>query len=687
MPISKYGSDVTVELGARFHFVYLDEAGEALDSVSSNFVIDPGRDEIARAGFEETRALSLTDQVLQPGTMMRIGKYEFHDLDPNQDGVEVDYINVYNGSSQDDPLVFGQDITKLKLNLRLEEGGKVVERTISKEITTPASRVTFSTSPGGWWDGRCLDGCKLTLEVMGEVALSGPTQGMKLRTGVLLNTKENNGMSGYPFNQELTVPAASSQEVVVQGLEKIEETTDWQSGIVNRGEEYRQRLILSDNDLDSQDFTVNSVRLSNEGSLNNSSITGVSVYEVQPEGGLVELGSDLRLSSEWQRLDSDTGGLVPDDGRAVFELHYHVAQDAASGRTLKPVVQFRGREGVKGNARSPMHASPEAITVYPWGGEILEASRDAGISPPVSGQDKILAQRIDVMDGDENRLDLLINPIVVKNLGTATGSDFVKLELYDSSGELLAEKTDLLGLNTAGVTLGNLDGKTTVIDNQAGNWRTFYIYLTRKSFPGEKTVNLKTTLYQTEGEKDVVRKLTGPGKTLGRRRTAIDSILGRGEEAEGILPGGELARDFSIGLAAGMSYPNLLSPSAKLFLDYNLTGLTIFETESDQTAGFTRFGLDIDSVSNSGYYYPNATIGYKWAVDSGINQFGGLGAGAIFSGDPALSNNFALHGVYGVTTTQLLDPELPLLLQAKYKYLAGSFADSVLEVSFGVLFG
>jgi len=686
VPISKYGRDVTVELGSRFHYVYLADAGTAVDSVSSNYVVDPGTDRIARAGFEEINSLPLRDDVLRPGTTTTIGRAEFVDRDANRDGVEVDLITVENRFERDSPLILGQDVKEVRLELTIEEGDEVRERTITKSITGPVSKVTFSTSPDGWWNGRCQDGCRVTVEVLGKIASSGLSQGMKLRTGMTVLTKENNGMADYPFNQKSVVSLEDVQQVVVQRLEEIEETTEWSSGVINKGEIYKQRLILTDNDLDSNDFTVNSIRLGNEGSISNNNVEAVSVYRVTPDGSLVELAENLELASQWQELNTANGRLA-DNGRGVFEIHYRISANADRGVTFKPVVQFQGIEGVANSARSPVHRSNKTLTIYPWGAEMVESSRRPG-SIPGAGRDAILAQRIDIMDRDENRLDLLTNPIVIKNLGTATGSEFAKLELYDSSGKLLATETDLSGLSTAGVTLGNLDGKTTVKDNQAGNWRTFFIFLTPKSLPQKKTVNLRTTLYQTEGSQDVITELKGPSFSVGRGGTVLDSTAGRGEVRRGELAGGQPGpvANLGVGVAAGLSYPNLIAPNAKIFFEYLIADTGTGSDGPLEGYPLTRLGVDVDSISDYGYFYPNVSVGYRWPVDTGIHQFAGLGAGPVFVNDPDVTGDLAFHGMFGITTTELLDAEIPILLQAKYKYLSGELSESVLEVSVGVLY-
>jgi|GEM_PF-2194089 len=685
VPVSKYGEEVSLQLSGMLHYVYLGEDGEAMESVSSNWIEDPGVDRIARAGFEGVHPRSLSQEIIQPGTTVNIGQFVFRDHDPNKAGVEVDLITLKNRSGADDPVVLGQDITEVKLGVRLVEDGQVTERTISKAITSPTTQVSVPTEPGGWWDGRCQDDCQLTINVEGKISSRGPVQGMKLRTGLSLDTKENNGMSGYPFRQGVTVPEPSVQSVVVQGLEGIEETTEWRSGVVNRGETYKQRLVLQDQDRDSDDFVVRSIGLRNEGSLPNSDIKQVSVYRSQPEGGLVTLGSDLTLSSDWQILGGGTAREIPDDGRGVFEIHYTVAEDATEKTTFQPVVQFRGTEGTVDKAPSPVHTSPDTLKIYPYGAEVVEASRGSMRASPISGREGVIGQRIDVMDRDENRFNLLINPIVIKNTGTATGSDFRKLELFDSDGNLLVTRTDLNGLTTGGVTLNNLDGKTTVTDSQVGNWRTFYVYLTPRSGIGNETLNLKTTLYQTEGDTDIVSTLNGPQLNLGG--TGSGNLISEQPIREvGEAVSGLGDQPFGVGFAAGTSYPNFPSLGAKLFLDVPLEEIGLEFDQGGEGSLFGRFGFELDSSSQSSYYYPNLSLGYKFPSATGVNQFFGAGAGGVFLSETGLSDTFGFHGIYGVTTTELFEEEIPVLLQAKLKYIGEPISETVLGVNLGVLF-
>lgn len=555
IPVSKYGQGVSLKLGTMFHYVFQEDDGEAVDSVSSNWVIDSGPDGITRGGFEEREVLELDREVLQPGITATIGRYVFRDVDANKAGVEVKNITVQNHSVKEKALVLGEDISQIQLNLRIEEDGVVTEKSITKEISAPISEVSIPTEEGGWWDGRCSDGCRLEIEVVGKLKPDGPTPGKELKTGVELATKEDNGMAGFPFSQRAVVPDSGKQVLIALGLKEIEDITDWESGVVNQGEKYKQRLTLSDEDLDRDDFIVKSIKLRNDGSVRSDRIKDVSIYRVKSDGSLIELGTDLDLSGSWQPIDSERGGKIPDDGRGVFEIHYWISSSAKEGTTLQPVVRFRGTEGQVDKLLSPELKTEKPLTIYPWGSEKVETSRDyGGFSADPDGGAAILAQRLDLMDKDQNHLDLFTNPVVIKNMGEATGSDFIKLELYDSNGNLLAEETDLSGLTTAGITLDNLNGKTTISDDQAGNWRSFFIFLTPRSPISRKTVNLKTILYQTEGERDVIRTAQGPKFEIGTRGYESGQTTVQKEETrEGtVLEGIEENAGLAIAAVAGI---------------------------------------------------------------------------------------------------------------------------------------
>jgi len=548
IPHSKYGQGVSLKLGAMFHYVFQEDNGEAVDSVSSNWVIDSAPDEIARGGFEELDTLPLDDEVLQPGITATIGRYVFRDEDANESGVEVESITVKNQSVKERALVLGEDISQLQLNLRVEEDGVVTEKSTTKEISAPISEVTIPTDEGGWWDGRCSDGCRLEMEVVGKLKPDGPTPGRELRTEVELVTREDNDMVGFPFSQLAIVP--DEQTLIAMGLEKIEDITDWKSGVVNQGEKYKQRLTLSDEDLDEDSFIVESIKLRNEGSVRSDRIKDVSLYRVKSDGSLIELGTDLDLSGSWQPIDSQRGGRIPDDGRGVFEIQYWISNSARKGTTLKPWVRFRGKEGVVDNLLSPALETTEELTIYPWGAEKIDSNRDLGGFTGNPEEPAFLAQRLDLMDKDENHLDLFTNPIVIKNTGNASGSDFIKLQLYDSKGNLLAERTDLSGLTTAGITLDNLNSKTSIADDQAGNWRSFFIFLTPRSPISRKTVNLETILYQTEGNRDVIATVQGPKFEIGSPRVESGQTTVRREEPEEEALFGDVGQNSGLAIAA-----------------------------------------------------------------------------------------------------------------------------------------
>jgi len=506
IPVSKYGQSLTLKLGAMFHYVSLNARGIAVDSVSSSWLMDPHPDTILRGGFESVGFGMVEEAFLHPGTVSTIGKFIFTDDDLNPSGVEVNSITVTNDLKTDDPLVLGKDIIQISLHVKIFDGDTAEERSITKSVNSPVSKVTFDLTSEEWWDGVCKDDNQVVITVKGKVAPGQECRSKhKLRTGLKLTTKEMNGMTGYPFPQKAITPRTNIQTLEMYGLEQIEDKTIWLSKVVNFEETFQQTLALKDDDANSDDFILSEIKLMSKGSLSNSDFKDISVYSVKEDGKLVKIGSGLTFGDNWQNLTSQSESVVPDQGELLIEVHYTVSAGATRGGTFSPLVQVKGNEGLGKNVSSPVCSCPMTLTVYPRCAELISGSRQMAGKPPTVDSNKLFAQRIDIMDKDENQYDLYINPIVIKNLGTATGADFEKLELHDEDGKLLVSTTNLNGLNTAGATLSNLDGITTVCDSQFGNWRSFYVYLTpsRSLMTADvRTVCLEATVYQSEGKRD-----------------------------------------------------------------------------------------------------------------------------------------------------------------------------------------
>ncbi len=694
IPVSKYGSLVSVELGVMFHYVYLNEEGDAIDSVSSTWYRDPHPDVIKRGGFEHSESVDLDDEYLHPGTTGVIGEYTFVDRDLNDAGVQVNKMEVFNSLKVNNPMVLGQDITELSLEVTVKGGGTERKKTMTRSIDGPTSKVVFDLSPDAWWDGQVPDEGVVHVVVKGKIALDENLRGgLRLRTGMSLNAREKNGTSGFPFVRTERVPANSIQTIEMHGLEKMEETTVWRSKVVNFGETYRQRLLLKDKDTDSSDFYLTEVALENEGSLKNADFDDISVFRVTEDGDLAEIGSGLKFGGSWQNLGPQSESYVPDQGETAIEIHYSVSPDAEDGGTFSPIVQFRGTEGSAKQVPGPKLKSDIDLTVHPKGAESVSSCRQLAGLPALRGDSRVLVQRIDVMDKDENRFDLFINPIVVKNMGTATGADFTKMEIFDSDGTLLVEKTDLAGLSTAGVTFSNLDGKTVVRDDQYGNWRSFYIYLTPSAVlrtGRDKTVDLETKLYQSEGREDYLDAVRGPAFNV-KARSGFSGVFApsppRTEtRAVSPQPVGE-GFPLSVGLGLGASYSDDLSVDARLFGQYYFN---LDEVGGPQRSGeaFNRIGVEIDSVNDQWYFSPYSTLAFEWEAEDNISQYAGVGAGVAFLSSTAGSSTaISVHGTYGVNIADLFERDLPVFTQGRVKYLFNPVGKAVFEVDVGVLYG
>jgi PKD repeat protein len=206
--------------------------------------------------------------------------------------------------------------------------------------------------------------------------------------------------------------------------------------------------------------------------------------------------------------------IVADDHDQVFKIYYTIG-DSIDGHTLRPSARIEGREPP---SAVPPPAWTEGVNDYPSdevtypntlvlhlpGLELVE-----NVTPPeggvaYSGQ-RFLAQRIHLRDLDEQINNITLNPIVVKNIGTATGTDVVKVEIWRqntlTSSELkLGETTDLSGFRTGGARV-ELTHDNTMVDTASGVETYLNVYLTMAEpeiMVAGRTIQLETRVLHTE---------------------------------------------------------------------------------------------------------------------------------------------------------------------------------------------
>ncbi len=147
---------------------------------------------------------------------------------------------------------------------------------------------------------------------------------------------------------------------------------------------------------------------------------------------------------------------------------------------------------------------PDTLVLRLPGLEFVE-----NMTPPTGGVaysgQRLLAQQIHVRDLDEQINNVTINPIVVKNIGTATSTDVVKVEIWRqntlTATEIkLGETTDLSGFRTGGARI-ELTHDNVLIDTASGVEAYLNVYLTMAEpevMVAARTIQLETRVLHTE---------------------------------------------------------------------------------------------------------------------------------------------------------------------------------------------
>ncbi len=324
------------------------------------------------------------------------------------------------------------------------------------------------------------------------------TDGRTIRTKVTLLVKEG----GVAYEQ--TVTSSTTQTIRKQGFEKIEEdSTSLVSGTVTTGSSLEQIVKVTDDDVNNDGVEARKIYIRNLGTA-----SGDEIHQIQVKAGtttLVTITQPNALFDDFKAgmtIPLTTTKLVADDGSLTIKIYYEIGTPV-DGHTLQPVVKVQGREGGV-DYWSDEVSYPDSVALYQPGFEIVE-----NVTPPEGGTaysgQRLLAQKIRLVDKDENDDDVIIGPVVVKNQGTAQETtDIAKIEVWrqDPGGDpvLLGEATDLAGLRTAGVTIPILENNV-VTDKPAGSETFLYIYVTiaePEQMTAGRTLQLRTRVLHTE---------------------------------------------------------------------------------------------------------------------------------------------------------------------------------------------
>ncbi len=350
------------------------------------------------------------------------------------------------------------------------------------------------------------DNGSLTVTVRMGFAAPGLTDNRTVHTKITLyvvETGESNAdETGSPVAYTQAATADTTQTLRKQGFEKIEEeSTSLASLSAATGDVVVQTVRCTDSDANGLLVQARQIYIRNAGTAEGTEITKIEV-KAGATSLLVLTTADLGAfkTGAWHPLTTTWD--VADDHDQVFKVYYTIGTPV-NGHTLRPAVRFRAHEGTA-DYDSDEVTYPDTLTLYLPGLEFVE-----NVTPPsggvaYSGQ-RLFAQQIHLKDLDEEIHNVVVNPIVVKNVGTATSTDVVKIEVWrqntPTGSEIkLGETSDLSGFRTGGARI-ELTHDNVLIDTTSGVEAYLNVYLTLAEpevMAAGRTLQLETRVLHTE---------------------------------------------------------------------------------------------------------------------------------------------------------------------------------------------
>jgi len=388
----------------------------------------------------------------------------------------------------------------------------------------PASPMEFDydwfqedTNGDGIGDGGALplqtaDNSTITVSTEMRMDTTGNvTDGRTIRTETtVFVTETGEGADGAAVDYEQSVKSDTTQTIRDQGFERVEEESEsLGSGAAATGDVVVQTVRLYDDDSNADDVQIRRFYVRNAGSA-----AGDEIEKIEVKAGtekLLELPNatypdlDDFKTGAWYNIAAADYFDVGDDEDQVVKIYYSIGVPD-DGHTLRPVVRFTGNEdGTDYNSDEATY--PDTLGLYEPGLEFVENATPPEGGVAYSGQ-FLLAQRIRVEDLDEDDDDVTIHPVVVKNIGTATGNpDIVRIEVWRQDEEggakvKLGETTDLSGLRTGGATV-ELTTDNTIQDVSGGAESFLLVYLQiaePEDMVANRTIQLETRVLHTENQ-------------------------------------------------------------------------------------------------------------------------------------------------------------------------------------------
>ena len=318
------------------------------------------------------------------------------------------------------------------------------------------------------------------------------------------------------YTQVLT--GTKAQRVRYQGCEISEEiSTHLTSGVLTVGEYLAQTIRLTDDDVNLDAVALEEIEVRNTG---NATGAEFSRIEVLRDGVLIGFIDNPAGFAGGQRFALDDGPAdwaLGDDRSTTLTILYYVGENAVSGHTLKPKVVVRTAEERVDLYWSDDVTYPDVVLLHAPGFEVVKKDPEGPTGGDAYTGQRLLAQQILCRDIDENSDGVTVNPIVVKNVGSASGNpDVVKIEIADIDGNILGSAEDLTGFTTGGVSI-TTDEYNVLEDSPEGAEMILFVYLTiadPEVAVAGRTVNLETRILHTESGMGYEKSVAGPVWTI-----------------------------------------------------------------------------------------------------------------------------------------------------------------------------
>jgi len=511
----------TVQLRSLFDFARNDVPG------TSSWISDLTAETIRNGGFDETDDSSPDAGYLNPEDQDVVqiatftdndanGSPVWWDLDPGQTPTSV-IVTVENLGSGETT-----DIDQVRVTITMAGA----EYTTGWVNWNPASPMDFEYQDFGLdanEDGDAVDGgdgadlplrtednATTTIQTEFEIEdAANVTDNRTIRTETTVFVREEGeGDDGDFVDYEQAVRSETTQTIREQGFERVdEESESLASGTAATGDVVIQTVRLTDEDSNANDVRMTRFYVRNAGTAD-----GDEIEKIEVKAGATELleidggpGGELDDFRTGDWFDLTTTFDVDDDEEQLVKVYYTIGTPD-DGHTFRPVVRFTGEEAPGGTAYNCDEATyPDTLGLYEPGFEFLENETPPTGGTAYSGQ-MLLAQRIRVEDRDEDDDDVAIDPILIRNAGTATGNpDITKIEIWrqdevDGEETKIGEEDDLADIRTSGVRV-DITNDNIVQDDPDGAVSYILVYLQiaePEDVQEGHTIQLETRVIHTE---------------------------------------------------------------------------------------------------------------------------------------------------------------------------------------------